>query len=74
METPQEITVETIINVPVSKTWDLWNNPEHIKQWYYASDNWHAPYAENDLKTGGKLKTTMAAKDVDFPKSEPFKS
>ena len=28
-----------------------------------ASDDWEAPHAENDVKTGGKFKTTMAAKD-----------
>ncbi len=28
-----------------------------------ASDDWHAPHAENDVKVGGKFKTTMAAKD-----------
>ncbi|MEQ8808741.1 MAG: SRPBCC domain-containing protein, partial [Imperialibacter sp.] len=28
--------------------------------------DWHAPFAENDPKTGGKFKTTMAAKDGSF--------
>jgi uncharacterized protein YndB with AHSA1/START domain len=32
-------------------------------KWCNASDDWHAPYAENDLRIGGKFKTTMAAKD-----------
>jgi len=57
------ITVETIVNVPLAKAWIVWNEPEHIKQWAFASDEWHAPFAENDCKTGGKFKTTMAAKD-----------
>lgn len=35
-------------------------------QWCQASDDWHAPRAENDLKTGGKFSTTMAAKDGSF--------
>ena len=42
------------------------NDPEHIMRWYFASDDWHAPYAENDLRTGGKFETTMAAKDGSF--------
>jgi uncharacterized protein YndB with AHSA1/START domain len=58
-----EITVESTINAPVSKVWALWNGPEHISKWCQASDDWHAPYAENDLREGGKFKTTMAAKD-----------
>ncbi|MBC5774664.1 SRPBCC family protein [Pontibacter sp. KCTC 32443] len=57
------ITVETTVNAPVSKVWEYWTEPAHITKWNQASDDWHAPYAENDLKTGGKFKTTMAAKD-----------
>ncbi|RZM12828.1 MAG: polyketide cyclase, partial [Pedobacter sp.] len=32
----------------------------------YASEDWHTPYADNDLRTGGKFKSTMAAKDGSF--------
>lgn len=62
------ITVETIVNAPIEKVWDYWNQPEQITQWAFASDDWEAPHAENDIRTGGKFKTTMAAKD----KSESF--
>lgn len=57
------ITIQTIINAPISKVWECWNKPEHITQWAFASDDWEAPAAENDLRTGGKFKTVMAAKD-----------
>jgi uncharacterized protein YndB with AHSA1/START domain len=60
------ITVETKVNAPIEKTWDYWSNPKHITNWTFASDDWHAPFAENDLRTGGKFKTTMAAKDGSF--------
>lgn len=69
METTEartNITVEATVNAPVEKVWKFWNEPEHIKQWCAASDDWHAPHAENDLRTGGKFKTTMAAKDGSF--------
>lgn len=68
METTHQtaITVQSTINAPVTKVWDYWTNPEHITQWTFASDDWHAPYADNDLRTGGKFKTTMAAKDGSF--------
>ncbi len=64
--TTTTITVTTSVNVPVQKVWDYWSKPEHITKWCQASDDWHAPFAENDLKTGGKFKTTMAAKDGSF--------
>ncbi len=60
------ITVETSINAPIEKVWAYWNEPEHIMNWYFAADTWHAPAAENDLKVNGKFKTVMAAKDGSF--------
>ena len=57
------ITVQTTINAPIDKVWEFWNEPAHIKNWAFASPDWHAPHAENDLRAGGKFSTTMAAKD-----------
>jgi uncharacterized protein YndB with AHSA1/START domain len=68
METAEKtaITVQTTINAPVEKVWATWSEPQHITKWCQASDDWHAPYADNDLKVGGTFKTTMAAKDGSF--------
>ena len=63
METRQSITVETVVKAPIKKVWESWTLPEHITKWNQASDDWHTPYAENDPRTGGKFKSTMAAKD-----------
>jgi predicted 3-demethylubiquinone-9 3-methyltransferase (glyoxalase superfamily)/uncharacterized protein YndB with AHSA1/START domain len=57
------ITVDTTVDLPVEKVWQYWTLPEHITQWCQASDDWHAPYAENDVRLDGKFKTTMAARD-----------
>lgn len=57
------ITVETTIAAPVEKVWELWTLPEHIVKWNNASDDWHTPHAENDLRTGGKFLSRMEAKD-----------
>jgi uncharacterized protein YndB with AHSA1/START domain len=64
--TKTSITVEATVNVPVEKAWTYWSEPRHITKWCQASDDWHAPNAENDLRTGGNFKTTMAAKDGSF--------
>jgi len=58
-----KITVETTVKAPLDKVWECWNEPEHIKHWAFASDDWEAPSAENDVKAGGRFRTTMAAKD-----------
>ena len=57
------ITVEATINAPVEKVWKFWTTPEHITKWNNASDDWHTPYAENDLRVGGKFLSRMEAKD-----------
>jgi uncharacterized protein YndB with AHSA1/START domain len=60
------ITVENTVNAPVEKVWQLWTSPEHIVQWNNASEDWHTPRAENDLRTGGKFLSRMEAKDGSF--------
>ncbi|TJY44106.1 polyketide cyclase [Cohnella pontilimi] len=57
------ITVEAIIHKPVEEVWKYWAQPQHITQWCSASDDWHAPTAENDLRVGGKFVTRMEARD-----------
>lgn len=63
---PQVLTVETTIKGSIEKVWKLWTEPEHIKNWCNASDDWHVPAAENDIRVGGNFKTAMAAKDGSF--------
>ena len=60
------ITVEAIVNQPIDKAWEMWTKPEHITQWCFASDDWHAPNSTSDFKVGGKLSTRMEAKDGSF--------
>ena len=57
------ITVQNTINASIEKVWELWTAPEHVMKWNNASEDWHTPFAENDLKVGGKFKYTMASKD-----------
>lgn len=60
------ITVESTVHAPVAKVWTCWTTPEHITQWNNASDDWHTPKAENDLRAGGKFLTRMEARDGSF--------
>lgn len=57
------ITVQTTINAPIEKVWEFWITPEHITKWNTASEDWHTPRAENDLRVGGKFLSRMEAKD-----------
>jgi uncharacterized protein YndB with AHSA1/START domain len=63
MEAKKTISVQAIINAPIEQVWKLYTEPEHIVQWNNASNDWHTPRAENDLKVGGKFLYRMEAKD-----------
>jgi uncharacterized protein YndB with AHSA1/START domain len=67
METQvKTIKIETTVKAPVEKVWKFWTGPEHITKWNNASDDWHTPRAENDLRPGGKFLSRMEAKDGSF--------
>jgi uncharacterized protein YndB with AHSA1/START domain len=66
MDSPTKITVSIVTTIPVEKAWELWTLPEHIVNWNFASTDWCAPNAANDLKTGGSFSYRMEAKDGSF--------
>lgn len=59
----QQLTISVHVDAPAEKVWEIWGAPEHIMQWCHASDDWHTPYAANDLRTGGEFTTAFAAVD-----------
>lgn len=58
-----KITVEAVVKADLSKVWGAWNDPEEIKQWNAASEDWHTPRSSVDLREGGKFVSRMEAKD-----------
>lgn len=61
-----KVTVKTTVHAPVEKVWKYWTEPNHITKWNNASEDWHTPVAENDLRPGGKFLSRMEAKDGSF--------
>ncbi len=59
----EKITIYVLVNVPRDIVWKLWNTPEDIMQWNQASDDWHTPSVQVDLRPGGKFHYRMEAKD-----------
>jgi len=57
------ITIETTVNAPVEKVWQIWTDTNHIIKWNSASPEWHTPRATHDLKPGGKFVYRMEARD-----------
>jgi len=58
-----KITVETLVKADLNKVWDAWSNPDDIKQWNTAQEDWHTTRSTVDLREGGKFTSRMEAKD-----------
>lgn len=61
-----KISIVATVNADSKKAWEFWTMPKHIVNWNFASDDWHCPKSENDLRVGGKIKSRMEAKDGSF--------
>jgi uncharacterized protein YndB with AHSA1/START domain len=62
----EQITISAKVKAPAEKVWELWTSPKHITKWNAASDDWHTPRAENNLRVGGRFLSRMEAKDGSF--------
>ncbi|MDI9313799.1 MAG: SRPBCC domain-containing protein [Hydrotalea sp.] len=58
-----KITVSTMVAGTIEKVWQAYITPDDITQWNAASQDWHCPRAEVDLKVGGKFSSRMESKD-----------
>ena len=55
--------VEIFVNKDMEKVWNYWTYPEHIVNWYFATDSWHCPSVINNLRVDGDFLFKMEAKD-----------
>ncbi|MEJ2054129.1 MAG: SRPBCC domain-containing protein [Calditrichaceae bacterium] len=60
------IIITATTKTSVEDIWKAWNSLEDIKIWNTASDDWHTPHAEVDLRTGGTFLCRMEVKDGSF--------
>jgi uncharacterized protein YndB with AHSA1/START domain len=49
----QELVIERLFEARRERVWEAWTNPEQVKRWWGPKD-FTAPYAESDLRVGGK--------------------
>jgi uncharacterized protein YndB with AHSA1/START domain len=57
------IKVKALVDAPLSQVWNKWTNPQDVMEWNNASDDWHTPFARNDLRIGGKFLYRMESRD-----------
>lgn len=58
-----KIKINTRVNAPVERAWEVFITPEYVMKWNHASDDWHSPKAENDLRIGGRFSSRMESVD-----------
>ncbi len=58
-----KISIETVVKSDLDTVWLAWNNPEDIKQWNAASEDWHTTESTVNLREGGTFSSRMEAKD-----------
>ena len=54
----KNIIIDRVFNLPVSKLWQAWTEPESLKKWFGPKD-YTCPYCSIDLKAGGKYLNCM---------------
>ena len=62
----EKISIEVVVERDIKTVWKAYTDPASITGGAFASDDWECPYAENDLKVGGRFLTRMSAKDKSF--------
>jgi uncharacterized protein YndB with AHSA1/START domain len=48
----------------------IWTEPNHIKKWNNALEDWHTSVAENDLRSGGSFLSRMEDVGIKQRKAE----
>jgi uncharacterized protein YndB with AHSA1/START domain len=58
-----KIAIETLVRSDIDRVWSAWTTPADINRWNAASDDWHNPRSENDLRVGGRFCYRMESRD-----------
>lgn len=50
-----KVSIKSIINAPIERTWRAWTNPDELKQWF-SSQTDELDIIEFDVRPGGKVR------------------
>lgn len=62
MTKPESLVVSTLVPVGPAEAWAAYTDPEMIRKWNFASEDWCCPSAEVDLRVGGQHTARMSQK------------
>jgi uncharacterized protein YndB with AHSA1/START domain len=71
--TDREISISRLLNAPVALVWEVWTDPEHIKNWW-GPNGFTNTITKMDVMPGGKWNLTMHGPDgTDYKNESTFK-
>ena len=69
----REITVSRILDAPIDLIWELWTNPDHIKNWW-GPDGFTNTISKMDVTPNGEWNLVMHGPDgTDYKNQSIFK-
>jgi len=69
----REISTSRLFNAPIELLWEMWTNPDHIKNWW-GPNGFTNTIHQMDFKEGGEWKLTMHGPDgTNYPNRSIFK-
>ncbi len=58
-----KVRIQVKIESTIDKIWSMWSEANHIKKWYFASDDWYVPTVKQDFIVGSCFTIRMESKD-----------
>ena len=69
----REIRLSRLVNAPIDLVWEVWTNPEHIKEWW-GPDGFNNTISKMDVRKNGEWNLTMHGPDgTDYKNKSVFK-
>lgn len=69
----RELRLERLLNAPVDLVWEVWTNPDHIKNWW-GPNGFTNTITKMDIRTGGDWDLVMHGPDgTDYKNKSVFK-
>ena len=59
--------ISRTINAPSDRVFEVWTDPAQLHKWWGVGENFTAPIAEVDLRTGDSYRLGMCAPGQDAP-------
>jgi uncharacterized protein YndB with AHSA1/START domain len=63
MTEPTALRVQRTFNAPARDVFDALVNPEVLRRWWHAGEDWETPHAEADPRPGGRFRVVMRRPD-----------